>query len=231
MPVRLSADETGAIRCYDIVRIDIWSDVICPWCYLGRQHLHRALESYAGEVEVVHHAFELDPTSPRDETPLTVKRLATKYGMSEAQALAAQKQMTERAAEAGLTFNLDGQRSGNTRDAHRVLQLARQRGVQDAAMERLYRAYFTDGRSIFDADSLAELAGEVDGLDADEVAATLRTEAFDDLVVADEEQAYALGVTGVPFFVIDRRFGLSGAQPPEILLEVLERAAAEPATT
>jgi predicted DsbA family dithiol-disulfide isomerase len=213
------------------MRIDIWSDVVCPWCYLGRQHLHEALASYDGEVDVVHHAFELDPTSPRDETPLTVKRLATKYGMSEAQALAAQQQMTERAAAVGLTFNLEGQRSGNTRDAHRLIQLAHQRGAQDAMAERLYRAYFTDGRSIFDADSLAALAGEVEGLDADEVAATLRTDAFEEQVVADEEQAQALGVTGVPFFVIDRRYGLSGAQPPEALLEVLNRAAAEAATT
>jgi predicted DsbA family dithiol-disulfide isomerase len=206
------------------VRIDIWSDVICPWCYLGRQNLHRALESYAGEVEVVHHSFELDPSSPRDETPLTVKRLATKYGMSEAQALAAQTQMAERAAEAGLTFNLDGQRSGNTRDAHRLIQLAHQSGAQDAMVERLYRAYFTDGRSIFDADSLAALAGEVDALDADEVAAVLRTDAFEEQVVADEEQAQLLGVTGVPFFVIDRRYGISGAQPAETLGEALNRA-------
>ncbi|HEX3706694.1 MAG TPA: DsbA family oxidoreductase [Mycobacteriales bacterium] len=213
------------------MRIDIWSDVICPWCYLGRQYLHRALESYDGEVEVVHHAFELDPSSPRDETPLTVKRLATKYGMSPAQALAAQTQMTARAAEAGLTFNLDGQRSGNTRDAHRLVQLARQRGVQDAMLDRLYRAYFTDGRSIFETDSLAALADEVEGMDADEVAATLRTGAFDEQVLADEEQAYTLGVTGVPFFVIDRRFGMSGAQPPEVLVRALEHAAAEPATT
>jgi predicted DsbA family dithiol-disulfide isomerase len=212
------------------VRIDIWSDVICPWCYLGRAHLKTALASYDGEVDVIHHAFELDPTSARDETPLTMKRLATKYGMSEAQALAAQEQMTARAADVGLTFNLDGQRSGNTRDAHRLIQLARQHGAQDAMVERLYRAYFTDGRSIFDVDSLTDLAAEVEGLDADEVAATLSTDAFDEQVVADEQQAQELGVTGVPFFVIDLRYGLSGAQPPEMLLQVLERAAADSAT-
>jgi predicted DsbA family dithiol-disulfide isomerase len=209
------------------VRIDIWSDVICPWCYLGRQHLHRALESFDGDVQVVHHAFELDPTSPRDATPLTVKRLSAKYGMSESQAVAAQEQMTARAAEAGLSFNLDGQRSGNTRDAHRLVQLALQRGVQDAMIERLYRAYFTDQRSIFDNTSLASLAADVDGLDADEVAAVLDTGAFEEQVVADEQQAYELGVTGVPFFVIDRRYGLAGAQPPEILVEAMTRAAAD----
>lgn len=209
------------------MRIDIWSDVICPWCYLGRQHLHKALEGFEGEVEVVHHSFELDPTSPRDESPLTIKRLATKYGMSEGQAVAAQQQMTARAAEAGLTFNLDGQRSGNTRNAHRLIHLARQRGVQDAMVERLYRAHFSEQRSIFDADSLAALAAEVDGMDPDEALATLRTGAFEEQVVADERQAHELGVTGVPFFVIDRRYGLSGAQPPEVLVQVLERASAD----
>jgi predicted DsbA family dithiol-disulfide isomerase len=147
--------------------------------------------------------------------------------MSEAQALAAQTQMTQRAADAGLTFNLDGQRSGNTRDAHRLIELARQRGAQDATVERLYRAYFTDGRSIFDIDSLASLAAEVDGLDADDVAATLQTDAFTEQVLADEQQARDLGVTGVPFFVIDLKYGLSGAQPPEMLLQVLERAKAD----
>jgi predicted DsbA family dithiol-disulfide isomerase len=212
------------------VRIDIWSDVICPWCYLGRAHLKTALASYDGEVDVIHHSFELDPTTPRDATPLTVKRLSTKYGMSEAQALAAQVQMTERAAQVGLTFNLDGQRSGNTRDAHRLIQLARQHGVQDAMVERHYQAYFTDGRSIFDVDSLTALASEVEGLDVSEVSATLHTDAFTDHVVADEQQAHELGVTGVPFFVIDLRHGLSGAQPPEMLLQVLERAAADSAT-
>jgi predicted DsbA family dithiol-disulfide isomerase len=213
-----------------IVRIDNWSDVICPWCYLGREHLKMALASFDGEVDVIHHSFELDPTTPRDATPLTVKRLATKYGMSQAQALAAQDQMTARAADAGLTFNLDGQRTGNTRDAHRLIQLARQHGAQDAMVERLYRAYFTDGRSIFDVGSLSELAAEVDGLDADEVAATLSTDGFEEQVVADEQQAQELGVTGVPFFVIDLRYGLSGAQPPEVLLSVLERAAVDSAT-
>jgi predicted DsbA family dithiol-disulfide isomerase len=222
-------DDIGDSRCYRSVRIDIWSDVICPWCYLGRENLKTALGSYAGDVDVVHHSFELDPTAPRDATPLTVKRLATKYGMSEAQALAAQTQMTERAAEVGLTFNLDGQRSGNTRDAHRLIQLARRHGVQDAMVERLYRAYFTDGRSIFDVDSLTSLAAEVDGLDVDEVAATLRSDALEEQVVADEQQAQELGVTGVPFFVIDLRYGLSGAQPPDMLLQVLQRAESEAA--
>jgi predicted DsbA family dithiol-disulfide isomerase len=209
------------------MRVDVWSDVVCPWCYLGREYLSQAIASYDGEVEVVHHSFELDPTTPRDHTELTAKRLATKYGMSEAQVVAAQDQMKARAADAGLDFNTEGQRSGNTRDAHRLIQLARQHGVQDQMIERLYRAYFSEARSIFDAQSLAALAAEVNGLDPAEVEATLSTDAYDEQVLADEQQAYDLGVTGVPFFVINRRYGLSGAQPPETLVQVLEKAAAE----
>ncbi|HVX68939.1 MAG TPA: DsbA family oxidoreductase [Mycobacteriales bacterium] len=210
------------------MRVDVWADVICPWCYLGREYLRQAIASYDGDVQVVHHAFELDPTSPRDKVSTTTERLAAKYGMTEAQAVGAQQQMAARAADAGLAFNYDGQLSGNTRDAHRLIQLALHRGVQDAMVERLYRAYFTDGRSVFDPESLAALATEVEGLDPDEVAATLQSDAFEEQVVSDENQAYALGVSGVPFFVVDRRYGLSGAQPAEVLLQVLERAAAEP---
>jgi predicted DsbA family dithiol-disulfide isomerase len=207
------------------MRIDVWSDVICPWCYLGRQHLKEAVASYDGDVEVIHHAFELDPTTPRDKTELTVKRLATKYGMSEAQAVAAHEQMAARFAEAGLKFNAEGQRTGNTRDAHRLIRLARERGVQDAMVERLYRAYFADQRSIFDTESLAALATEVEGLDQTEIEATLSTDAYDEQVLGDEQQAYELGVTGVPFFVIERKYGLSGAQPADALLDLLNKVA------
>jgi predicted DsbA family dithiol-disulfide isomerase len=209
------------------MRVDVWSDVVCPWCYLGREYLNQAISSYDGDVEVVHHSFELDPTTPRDRTELTAKRLATKYGMSESQVVAAQQQMKARAAEAGLNFNTEGQRSGNTRDAHRLIQLAHQRGVQDEMIERLYRAHFSETRSIFDAESLAALAAEVDGLDPVEVEGMLSTDAYDEQVLADEQQAYDLGVTGVPFFVIDRKYGLSGAQPAETLVQVLEKAAAD----
>lgn len=208
------------------MRIDVWSDVICPWCYLGRQHLLDALAQYDAEVEVVHHSFELDPSRPRDTTMLTIKLLSQKYGMTPEQALDAQQQMTARAAKAGLEFNLEGQRSGNTRDAHRLLHLARESDVQDAVLERLYRAHFTEQRSIFDSESLASLAVEA-GLDEDSVGATLQSAAYEEQVEADEEQARLLGITGVPFFVIDRRYGLSGAQPADVLIQVLDQARAE----
>lgn len=207
------------------MRVDVWSDIICPWCYLGREHLLTALSEYDGDVQVVYHSFELDPTSPQGTTEPTVKRLAVKYGMSEAEAIAAQRQMEQRAATAGLEFHLDGQRSGNTRAAHRLLHLARQRDRQDTMIERLYRAHFTESRSIFEQDSLVNLAVEA-GLDPDEAAVILEGSEFDDLVEADERMAHELGVTGVPFFVVDRRFAFSGAQPAGVITDVLARASA-----
>jgi predicted DsbA family dithiol-disulfide isomerase len=208
------------------VRIDIWSDVICPWCYLGLRHLRDALSPYDGDVDIVHHAFELDPTRPRENPMLTVKALSQKFGMTPEQAIDAQRQMTARAAKSGLEFNLDGQRSGNTRDAHRLLSLALDHDVQEALLERLYRAHFTEQRSIFDHDSLAALAVAA-GLDEPEVSATLSTSAYDERVETDEEQARMLGINGVPFFIFDRRYAVSGAQPAEVLRQVLDQARAE----
>jgi predicted DsbA family dithiol-disulfide isomerase len=159
-------------------------------------------------------------------TTPTVERLASKYGMGLEQAHAAQRQMEQRAAQAGLTFRMEDLRSGNTRDAHRLLQLAKARGRQAELTERLHRAYFTDQSSIFDHPSLAGFAADV-GLDRDEALAVLAGDQYAQAVEADEEVAYSLGVTGVPFFVIDRRYGISGAQPAETIAQVLERVWAE----
>lgn len=210
------------------MRVDIWSDVVCPWCYLGKRQFEKALEAFPqrGDVEVVYRSFELDPSAPHGETRPTLDVLATKYGMSPERAREAQAEMEKRAAGQGLTFRLEDQRSGNTRDAHRLLQLARARGKQAELVERLYRAHFTDRLSVFDRSSLADLAADA-GLDRDEVHAVLGTDAFADMVDADEEMARTIGATGVPLFVIDRRYGISGAQPAETILEVLERAWAE----
>jgi predicted DsbA family dithiol-disulfide isomerase len=211
------------------MRIDIWSDVVCPWCYLGKHRLERALElAGQGDAEVVYHSFELDPTiTPGSVTP-TADMLATKYGMSREQAEQAQRQMEERAAGDGLVFRMGDLVSGNTRDAHRLLQLARARGLQDAMLERLYHAYFTDAESIFDHENLLRLAAEA-GLDPEEARAVLDSDQYGDVVDADEEMARSLGATGVPFFVIDRRYAFSGAQPPETIAEVLSRASADEA--
>ena len=210
------------------MRVDIWSDVVCPWCYLGKRQFEQALEAFGhrDDVEVVYRSFELDPEAPAGETRPTLDVLATKYAMSPERAREAQAEMEQRAARQGLTFHLDGQRSGNTRDAHRLLQLARARDAQAELVERLHRAHFTDQVSVFDRSSLAGLAADA-GLDRDEVLAVLATDAYADMVDADEDMARSIGATGVPLFVIDRRYGIAGAQPAETILEVLERAWAE----
>jgi predicted DsbA family dithiol-disulfide isomerase len=207
------------------MQVEIWSDVVCPWCYLGKKRFERALADFEhrDQVQVVYRSFELDPTAPQGVTTPTVERLAEKYGMSPAQAGQAQRQMEDRAAADGLTFRMDGLRSGNTRDAHRLLQLAREAGLQDNLMERLHRAYFTDQESVFDHESLTRIASEA-GLDREDVAAVLASDQYAEHVDTDEQMAQALGATGVPLFVIDRKYGISGAQPPETIASVLERA-------
>jgi predicted DsbA family dithiol-disulfide isomerase len=210
------------------MKVEIWSDVVCPWCYLGKRRFETALASFphSEQVDVVYRSFELDPSATSAVTTPTIELLATKYGMSVQQAEDAQRHMEQRAAQDGLTFHMDGLRSGNTRDAHRLLHLAEARNRQPQLIERLYRAYFTDRASVFDHASLTNLAFEV-GLDQDEATAVLTSDAYGDAVAADEAMARSLGATGVPFFVIDRRYGISGAQPAEAIGQVLERAWAE----
>jgi predicted DsbA family dithiol-disulfide isomerase len=210
------------------MQVEIWSDVVCPWCYLGKRRFERALASFAhrDDVHVVYRSFELDPSAVPGLTTSTVEILASKYGMTAQQAHDAQQQMERRAEQDGLSFHMDGLRGGNTRDAHRLLQLAKVRGRQAELTERLHQAYFTDQASIFDHAALADLAADV-GLDRAEVMRVLASAEYDDEVQADEETARALGATGVPFFVIDRRYGISGAQPAETIAQVLARAWAD----
>jgi predicted DsbA family dithiol-disulfide isomerase len=213
------------------MQVEIWSDPVCPWCYLGKRRFERALESFdhRDEVTVVYRSFELDPSAPPGVTTPTVERLAGKYGMTTGQADEAQRQMEQRAAQDGLEFRMESLRSGNTRDAHRLLHLAKSRGVQAELAERLHRAYFTEQASIFDHSSLTELAVAA-GLDRDDVTAVLGSQEYGDAVDTDEAMAQALGVNGVPLFVIDRRYGISGAQPPEVIAQVLDQAWADART-
>jgi predicted DsbA family dithiol-disulfide isomerase len=213
------------------MQVEIWSDVVCPWCYLGKARFERALETFehAADVQVVYRSFELDPAIPAGRTTPTAAMLASKYGMTPEQADDAQRQMEQRAAGDGLTFRMEGIESGNTRDAHRLLQLAKERGRQGELMERLHRAYFTEQRSIFDHESLKELAAEA-GLDRADVSQVLADGQYTDEVETDEAMAEALGATGVPLFVIDRKYGISGAQSAETIGKVLERAWAEAAS-
>ena len=217
------------------LRIDIWSDIACPWCYVGKRRLEAALARFPHReaVEIVWRAFELDPSAPRerDSTASYAGRLAKKYGSSVAEADGMIKRMTDSAASDGLDFRFDRIRPGNTFDAHRVIHLAGERGRQDAGKERLLLAYMTEGEFMGDHDTLVRLGAEA-GLDAEEVRALLASDAHVKDVREDEDAARQLGISGVPFFVLGGKYAISGAQTAEVILGVLERAweeLAEPA--
>jgi len=214
------------------MQVEIWSDVVCPWCYLGKRRFERALESFghAGEVTVVYRSFELDPQAPPGVTTPMADVLASKYRMTPEQAERTQREMEQRAADDGLEFHMDQLVSGNTRDAHRLLQLARERGVQADLDERLHRAYFTERGSIFGHEALADLAADV-GLDRDEALTVLTEQRYTDEIETDEAMAQAIGASGVPLFVIDRRYGIAGAQPAELITQTLDQAWAEAAAS
>ncbi|MCU1684361.1 MAG: protein dithiol-disulfide isomerase [Amycolatopsis sp.] len=207
------------------MRVDVWADLVCPWCYLGKRRFERALAEFehADEVEVVHHSFQLDPTFPRGEVRDTNEVLIEKYGMTPEQAKKSGVEMEERAAADGLEYTMAGLRMGNTVDAHQLVHLGAEHGIADTVMERLYRAHFTEGRSLFDHDSLVELAADA-GLDAEEARRVLTEGTYAAAVEADGQQARSLGANGVPFFVLDERYGVSGAQPTELFAQALDRA-------
>jgi predicted DsbA family dithiol-disulfide isomerase len=210
------------------MQVEVWSDVVCPWCYIGKRRLESALERFPNrdQVEVAFRSFELNPNAPRhDETDLDAG-LARKYGVTLEQARAMTERVVATAAGEGLEYRLDIAKRANTFDAHRLLQLAAAEGRQVAMKERLMAAYFTEGRSISDLDSLVRLAEEV-GLDPARARAVLESDEFGDEVRSDEREAAELGITGVPFFVINRRYAVSGAQPSELMLSALDRAWAE----
>ena len=210
------------------MKIEIWSDVVCPWCAIGKARFERALESFEHRdaVEVVWRSFELDPSAPAAPDHSLDEHLADKYGMPVEEAARMHEQMTAVAAQEGLTFRFDVARRGNTFDAHRVIHLAADHQLQDAAVQRLMTAYFTEGQPIADRDTLVALAAEI-GLDADAARATLDGDAYADAVRADEAEARTLGISGVPFFVLDRTYGVSGAQPADALLGALDKAWAQ----
>jgi predicted DsbA family dithiol-disulfide isomerase len=211
------------------VQVEIWSDVVCPWCWIGKRHFEAALArfAHAADVEVVYRAFELDPTTAKGVTEPTAERIARKYGQSLDGLRAMQARIQQTAANAGLDYsNIGGTISGNTLDVHRVLHLATERGLRDEAWEAFYSAYFVDNRSLFADDEVVAIAF-TPGLDADEVREVLAGSGYADEVATDIRDARALGISGVPFFVADRRYGVSGAQPADVLLAMLERAWAD----
>ncbi len=210
------------------MRIDIWADVVCPWCYIGKRRLESALASFEhhDEVEVVWHSFELDPDAPRHGTETVPQMLGRRYGGGEEAGLRMIAQVDEIARGEGLVLDQTRALHTSSRDAHRLLHLARTEGAPGAQgdlEERLLSAYFVEGRDIADHAVLAELGAAV-GIDAQRVAEVLEGDELADAVAADVAQARAYGATGVPFFVVDERYGISGAQPTELFTDVLARA-------
>ncbi len=214
------------------MHVEIWSDIACPWCYVGKRRFEAALAEAEGigDVRVTWRAFELDPTAPAERPEDGATHLARKYGTSVEQARAMERRMTGVAAQEGLEFRFDRLRLGSTFDAHRVVHLAAAHGRQDAMKERLMRAYLTEGELMSDHATLRRVAVEV-GLPEDEVVDVLASDRFAAEVRDDERTAAALGISAVPFFVVDRAIAAAGAQPPELLGELLRRAAelAQPA--
>jgi predicted DsbA family dithiol-disulfide isomerase len=220
----------AGVRLGRSVRIEVWSDVVCPWCYIGKRRLEAALERFPhrDQVEVVWRSFQLDPSIPEGETHETLPGLAAKYGRPVEEMRGMMRHVEQTAAGEGLHYDLASGISGNTLLAHELIHLAAERGLQGAVKERLLHAHFEEGRSVFDADSLAALAVEV-GLDEAEVRAALSGHQYRPAVLDDIRTARELGATGVPFFVVDRRYGAAGAQPVDLLLQVLEQAWADAA--
>jgi predicted DsbA family dithiol-disulfide isomerase len=210
------------------MRIEIWSDVVCPWCYIGKRRLETALSTFehADEVEVVWRSYELDPSAPAVASETSSAMLARKYGQSADGVARMQEQVAAAAAEEGLAYRLGETMHVNTVDAHRLLHLALHDGgpaLQGRFKEALLAAYFTHARNVADHAVLREVAVST-GLDAARVEEVLGGDEYADEVAADVAQARAYGATGVPFFVVDAAYGVSGAQPAQAFTEVLQRA-------
>lgn len=207
------------------MKVEIWSDIVCPWCYIGKRRFETALTRFAhsDQVEVVWRSFELDPNAPQQVTGTLSEMLSQKYGVSPERAAAMNAQVTTLAAREGLDYQLDHARPGNTFDAHRLIHLAADHNQQAAAKERLMHAYFTEGAPISDPETLVSLGAEL-GIPTEATRSMLASDTYARDVQADERRATQLGIRGVPFFVIDEQFGVSGAQEADVLLGALEQA-------
>jgi predicted DsbA family dithiol-disulfide isomerase len=209
------------------MQVDIWSDIVCPWCYLGKRRFEKALDAFEGrdDVRISHRSFQLDPARAKGETSSRRAMLRSKYRLSDEQVRAMDQKMEQTAAAEGLEYHLtDVGLTGNTLDAHQLVHLAASHDREDEMIERLYKAYFTEQRSIFDLESLLALAVE-ERLDAAEVRDALEGGLYVDAVRRDLNEARSLGVTGVPFFVVDGRYGISGAQATDVFSRALTMAA------
>lgn len=213
------------------IRVEVWSDVACPWCYIGKRKLEAGLATFAGDpsappVEVEFHSYELMPDMPEEFEGDAVDLLVRTKGLEERQVRAMQAQVTAVASEVGLAYDFASQQPTSTRKAHQLLHLAKEHGVQAEMKERLLAAHFVEGRHIGRVEELADLGAEV-GLEPEEVRRILADETYLSDVRADVDQARRLGISSVPFFVIDGRYGVSGAQPAEVFARTLSDAVSE----
>ncbi|KAA0948462.1 DsbA family oxidoreductase [Sporosarcina sp. ANT_H38] len=210
------------------MKIEIWSDYVCPFCYIGKRRLEEALEQTGlGEkAEVVFKAYELDPNSPAVSDTLMKESLATKYGMSVEEAKKMTDNVVDQAKSVGLNYNFDAMTPSNTFNAHRLAKLAEQEGFDKTVSENLLKAYFIDGEKIGSVDVLLRIAEEA-GISRDRAKAVLDSDEFADDVRTDIAEAQQIGVKGVPFFVINRKYAISGAQPAEAFANALRQAAEE----
>ena len=206
------------------MRVDIWSDVVCPFCYIGKKRLESAAAEAGVELEVFWHSYQLDADAPARQDISNTERLALKYGRTVVEVEEMQRNIAEMAKAEGIEFNWEGANSGNTFNAHRLIHLAQSKGLGNEAKEALFYSYMTQGLAIGERETLEDVASRI-GLNPVEVDDLLDSDAFAEFVKYDEEVARdQLKVTGVPFFVFDQRIALAGAQPKEVFLQVLEKA-------
>ncbi|MGO2138816.1 MAG: DsbA family oxidoreductase [Leucobacter sp.] len=209
------------------IRIDIWSDIACPWCYIGANRFRKAVEQFRTdnpevEFEIEGHSYELAPDTPLNFEGSEIDFLVKHKGMPREQVEDMLGQMTAMAAAEGITFDFDKVAHSNTAAAHRVLHLAKEQGIYDEVLARLFKAYFEEGVNVGDPEQIAKVVDEV-GLDPDEVRDAFEDEGFGEAVESDITRARMLGVTGVPFYLINEKYGVSGAQQPEMFVSAFEQ--------
>lgn len=209
------------------MKVEVWSDIMCPFCYIGKRNYESALKQFGerDQVEIEWHSFQLDPSIPKNITRKgnVYQYLADKKGMSYAESVKLHESLIKTAKKAGLEYNFDKSVVANSFDAHRLIQLAKTKGLGDQAEEHLFRAYFTEGKDFGDHETLITIGTDI-GLPEDEIRKALNSEAYSEKVKEDIQEAAALGVGGVPFFVFDRKYAVSGAQPPEHFLQALKQS-------
>lgn len=207
------------------MKVDIWSDIRCPFCYIGKRKFEMALEKFPhkDEIEVIWHSFELDPDFKTQPDKNQYEALAEAKGISLAQSKQMHEYVTQTAAEVGLEYNFDKAIVANSFNAHRLIHLAKASGKADAMKERILKAYFTEGANIDDAETLVKLGVEV-SLKKEDIKQMLASDKYADDVREDEDAAQHIGIRGVPFFVLNEKYGISGAQQPETFLKALEQA-------